>query len=58
MKTGHEALEKLKQMRAERLDICRDCPHFIKLTNQCKKCGCLMQLKAMIPNAHCPIKKW
>lgn len=42
----------------ERLAICKDCEHFIKVTTQCKKCGCIMQAKTTLPNASCPIGKW
>ena len=42
----------------ERLDICKQCPEFIKLTTQCKKCGCFMEAKTKLPNAECPIGKW
>jgi hypothetical protein len=41
-----------------RLDICRGCDRFIKSTSQCKECGCIMKLKAKLPNASCPLHKW
>ena len=41
-----------------RMDICRSCPELIKLTTQCKKCGCFMNLKTKIEAAKCPIGKW
>jgi hypothetical protein len=41
-----------------RLDICNSCEHFISLTTQCKKCGCIMQAKTRLPNAVCPVGKW
>ena len=41
-----------------RLNICKDCPEFIKLTSQCKKCGCIMSLKTKLEKAECPIGKW
>lgn len=41
-----------------RLEICRACPEFIKLTSQCKKCGCVMPLKTQLAEAVCPIDKW
>jgi hypothetical protein len=44
--------------REKRLDICRGCPELIKLTSQCKKCGCLMNFKTTLPHAECPIGKW
>lgn len=43
---------------SNRFDICRSCPELIKLTNQCKKCGCLMHLKTKLQAANCPIGKW
>ena len=42
----------------KRMDICRSCEHLIKLTNQCTKCGCFMNLKTKMPHAVCPIGKW
>lgn len=41
-----------------RMDICLTCEHIIKLTHQCKKCGCMMDLKTRLPNATCPVGKW
>jgi hypothetical protein len=42
----------------ERLNICHACPHFIRMTTTCKKCGCFMIAKIQLKNAHCPLKKW
>lgn len=41
-----------------RLDICDKCPELIQLTQQCKKCGCIMPAKAKLDNATCPLGKW
>jgi tRNA(Ile2) C34 agmatinyltransferase TiaS len=41
-----------------RMDICRSCEHFLKVTGQCKKCGCIMAMKTKLPNATCPVEKW
>jgi hypothetical protein len=41
-----------------RLDICKTCPELIKLTTQCKKCGCFMAAKTKLSFAECPIGKW
>jgi hypothetical protein len=41
-----------------RLDICKACPELIKATHQCKKCGCIMNLKVKLAAASCPIGKW
>jgi len=46
------------ETQLERLEICKNCPYFIKLTSQCKKCGCFMKEKTKLPNSECPIGKW
>jgi hypothetical protein len=47
-----------KEAYSERLSICKGCPEFLSLTSQCKKCGCVMKLKAKLELAVCPINKW
>jgi hypothetical protein len=42
----------------ERMELCKACPHYVALTQQCTKCGCFMELKTKLPNAVCPIGKW
>jgi hypothetical protein len=42
----------------ERFEICKACPELIKLTKQCKKCGCFMAVKTKMQEATCPIGKW
>ena len=42
----------------KRMQTCLGCEHLIKLTHQCKKCGCLMNLKTKLKDATCPIEKW
>jgi hypothetical protein len=42
----------------DRFDICKACPELIKLTSQCKKCGCFMRIKTTMAHATCPIGKW
>jgi hypothetical protein len=42
----------------ERLDICKSCPELIKLTGNCKKCGCFMIAKTKLQGAMCPLGKW
>lgn len=52
-------IEKLpEEVSNKRLNICLGCDRLIKLTNQCKECGCFMNLKTKLPNAVCPIGKW
>lgn len=41
-----------------RLNICKACPELIKATHQCKKCGCIMNLKVKLAGAVCPLEKW
>jgi hypothetical protein len=40
------------------MDMCRACPELIKVTKQCKKCGCVMTAKTRLEAAKCPIGKW
>jgi len=47
-----------EELASERLSICNGCPELIKLTSQCKKCGCFMSVKTKLLNATCPIGKW
>lgn len=42
----------------ERFSICKSCPELIKLTTQCKKCGCFMTAKTKLKQASCPLGKW
>lgn len=42
----------------QRYSICNSCPELIKLTKQCKKCGCFMAAKTKLENATCPLGKW
>ena len=46
------------EVQKARYDLCLACPELIKLTKQCKKCGCVMPLKTKLPAAKCPIGKW
>lgn len=41
-----------------RFSMCQECPEFIKLTSQCKQCGCVMKLKVKLKEAKCPLGKW
>lgn len=43
---------------SERYSICQSCPELIKLTKQCKKCGCFMAIKTKLEKAVCPLGKW
>jgi hypothetical protein len=45
-------------IQKERMSICKECPQFIKITGQCKECGCFMESKTKLPDAYCPLLKW
>jgi hypothetical protein len=45
-------------VKENRMSICLSCPDLIKLTNQCKRCGCFMELKTTLEQSKCPIGKW
>jgi len=47
-----------EEIQEWRFDICKSCEHFFNPTNQCKKCGCFMNLKTKLAHAECPIGKW
>jgi hypothetical protein len=47
-----------EEIADQRLEICLGCPQLIKLTTQCKECGCIMSAKTKLPNAECPLGKW
>ncbi|MFM6983877.1 MAG: DUF6171 family protein [Chitinophagaceae bacterium] len=46
------------EMSDSRMSICKSCPDLIKLTKQCRKCGCFMHIKTKIEKASCPVGKW
>jgi ribosomal protein L32 len=45
-------------IQEKRMVICKSCPEYIRLTHQCKKCGCFMDAKTKLADAVCPIGKW
>ncbi len=46
------------ELAQDRYSICQQCPELIKLTKQCKKCGCFMIAKTKLQKATCPLGKW
>jgi len=46
------------EVAEKRFSTCQSCPELIKLTSQCKKCGCFMAAKTKLLNATCPLGKW
>ncbi len=51
-------IDSIKQLRSERLQVCKGCEFFNKTTTQCNKCGCIMSIKTLFPETKCPIEKW
>lgn len=52
-------VEKSSEDEAKRrYEICLSCPRLVKVTKQCKECGCIMPLKTKLAAAVCPIGKW
>ena len=47
-----------KKIYKDRLDICRGCDKYIKLTGNCSVCLCFMRVKASIGQMSCPLEKW
>jgi hypothetical protein len=47
-----------KEIINNRISLCYSCEELIKITTQCKKCGCFMELKTKLKDAGCPLGKW
>lgn len=47
-----------EELSSQRYSLCKSCPKLIKLTKQCKKCGCFMAVKTKLQLATCPLGKW
>ena len=47
-----------EEIENQRFSICKSCPELLKITKQCKKCGCIMTLKTKLRKAECPLHKW
>lgn len=47
-----------EDLATQRFDICLSCPELIKVTKQCKQCGCFMAAKTKLESAKCPLGKW
>lgn len=46
------------EIASSRMAICDECPRLIKITKQCRECGCFMLLKTKLTAAVCPLNKW
>tara|TARA_B100001939_G_C16879098_1_gene590049 strand:- start:468 stop:641 length:174 start_codon:yes stop_codon:yes gene_type:complete len=51
-------IEKIQELGKERFTICKECPELFHPTAQCKKCGCFMRVKVLMPDQKCPLDKW
>lgn len=47
-----------EEVAISRFETCKSCPELIKISNQCKKCGCFMTVKTKLEQAKCPLGKW
>ena len=47
-----------EDISSARYAICESCPSLLRITSQCKECGCFMKLKTKLPAAACPLGKW
>lgn len=45
-------------IKEQRINICKECDQFIKITSQCKMCGCYMPAKTALSGSTCPLRKW
>ena len=46
------------ELANKRLGICLGCDRLLKVTKQCRECGCFMVLKVKLQEAVCPLGKW
>lgn len=56
--TEIEFLKNKETNAAARLEVCRGCEHLTGILNNCKLCGCFMNIKVRIYSAKCPADKW
>lgn len=47
-----------EEISKKRMEICNGCDRLFHPTNQCKECGCIMNLKTKLIHAKCPLEKW
>ena len=46
------------EIAKKRLKICKSCPHLLKRTGNCKKCGCFVDVKTLYQDQYCKLGKW
>lgn len=47
-----------EEKSSARMEICKKCDNFIKMTHMCGKCMCFMPMKVKLAPASCPDNKW
>ncbi len=62
-----KAVEQVKAMRGvrlaedslynERLTVCKECEK-LEYGSTCMSCGCIVQVRALLADGKCPLKKW
>jgi len=57
-KTQGQNLTVSDEVYAERVTICKGCPEYLELQNECRNCGCYIPMKAKIILDSCPLGKW
>jgi len=55
---NNDAPKATEEEAQRRYKICTECPELLKVTKQCKMCGCFMKLKVKLEESRCPIGKW
>jgi hypothetical protein len=45
-------------LKKVRIEICKSCDEFRKMTRTCGQCGCQMDLKVLYAKSECPKQKW
>ena len=46
------------EQKAERLEICNNCPYYNHQQKRCRKCGCKMVYKTQLKVSKCPMNLW
>jgi|TARA_R110002020_G_scaffold294284_1_gene510139 hypothetical protein len=56
IKSGAAIVDKTTYVN--RLATCNSCEYLIRKSMRCKACGCLLETKAKMETAYCPLGKW
>ena len=47
-----------KELKEERMSICKKCEYYSARQVRCKQCGCWLVQKVKFTSSTCPIEKW